>query len=149
LEINWLHAIDAAEQPSNTLFFTKPGDLNMIGYTTIGTNDLQRAAAFYDVLFAEIGARRSMEMERFIGWSSGDDKPGFTIALPHDGEAATVGNGVMIALQAESPAQVDALYKKAISLGATDEGAPGLRGGTFYAAYFRDLDGNKLNFFHM
>ena len=121
----------------------------MIGYTTVGTNDLPRAAAFYDALFAELGARRFMEMERFIGWSSGADKPGFSIAMPHDGKAATVGNGVMIALQASSPAQVDALYKKAISLGATDEGAPGLRGGTFYAAYFRDLDGNKLNFFHM
>jgi catechol 2,3-dioxygenase-like lactoylglutathione lyase family enzyme len=121
----------------------------MIGYVTVGTNDLPRAAAFYDALFGEIGGRRFMEMDRFIAWSSGADKAGFSIAMPYDGKAATVGNGVMIALQAGSQEQVDALYKKAMSLGATDEGAPGLRGGTFYAAYFRDLDGNKLNFFHM
>jgi catechol 2,3-dioxygenase-like lactoylglutathione lyase family enzyme len=121
----------------------------MIGYTTLGTSDLPRAAAFYDALFAEMGVKRIMDFGRGIAWGSSMDKPGFGVMLPFDGKAATVGNGVMIALVLESPAQVDTLYKKAMSLGATDEGPPGPRGEGFYAAYFRDLDGNKLNFFCM
>lgn len=69
---------------------------------------------------------------------------------PYDGNAATVGNGVMVALVVMTPEQVDAMYAKALELGGTDEGAPGPRGDSgFYAAYFRDLDGNKLNAFCM
>jgi predicted lactoylglutathione lyase len=119
----------------------------MIGYVTLGTNDLQQGAKFYDALLAEIGANRFMEEDTFIAWAITPDKPGLAISKPFNGEPATVGNGVMIALDAESPQQVDALYAKAIELGATDEGAPGQRGEGFYAGYFRDLDGNKLNFF--
>lgn len=119
----------------------------MIGYVTLGTNDLQQGAKFYDALLAEIGANRFMEEDTFIAWAIAPDKPGLAISKPFNGEPATVGNGVMIALDAESPQQVDALYAKAIELGATDEGAPGQRGEGFYAGYFRDLDGNKLNFF--
>ena len=118
----------------------------MIGYVTLGTNDLPRAAKFYDALLGEMGAKRFMEYETFIAWGTGGDAPGLCATKPFDGKAATVGNGVMVALSAKNPAQVDSLYKKAMELGATDEGPPGLRGGTFYAAYFRDLDGNKLNF---
>lgn len=70
------------------------------------------------------------------------------VIKPADGKAATVGNGVMAALPAKDTAQVDRIYKLAMSLGAKDEGPPGDRGGGFYAAYFRDLDGNKLNTFH-
>ena len=123
----------------------------MIGYTTLGTNDLTRAAAFYDALLAELGAQRFMEADTFIAWSSGADKPGFGITTPFDGKPATVGNGVMIALAADSPEKVDAVYNKAIELGATDEGPAGPRGdgSGFYAGYFRDLDGNKLNVFCM
>ena len=121
----------------------------MIGYVTLGTNDLARAAKFYDALLAEIGAKRMMEDERFIAWGGAPDAAGLGIAKPFDGKAASIGNGVMVALAAKNPQQVDALYKKAMELGASDEGPPGLRGGTFYAAYFRDLDGNKLNFFCM
>jgi len=120
----------------------------MIGYVTIGTNDLPRAAAFYDALLGEIGAKRMMETEEFIAWSVRQDAPGLGVTKPFDKKPATVGNGVMVALEAQSAAQVDALHRKALSLGAADEGAPGPRGG-FYAAYFRDLDGNKLNFFFM
>ena len=119
----------------------------MIGYITVGTNDMPRAAAFYDALFGEMGAQRTMEMDSYIAWGTAQDKPGFCIAKPFDGKPATVGNGCMTALVLDSQAKVDALYKKAMELGATDEGGPGLRGGTFYAAYFRDLDGNKLNLF--
>jgi predicted lactoylglutathione lyase len=132
-------------QPANHNKLEDP----MIGYVTIGTNDLQRAAAFYDALLAEVGAKRMMENEQFIAWSARPDAPGLGVTKPFDKKPATVGNGVMVALEAASPAQVDALHRKALQLGATDEGAPGPRGGGFYAGYFRDLDGNKLNFFHM
>ena len=122
----------------------------MIGYVTIGTNDLERGAKFYDELLAELGAKRFMEEERFIAWSVAPGEPGLAITKPFDGNAATVGNGVMVALAVETPKQVDALYAKAIELGATDEGPAGPRGESgFYAGYFRDLDGNKLNFFCM
>lgn len=121
----------------------------MIGYVTLGTSDLARAAAFYDVLLAGLGAGRSMEGERFIAWGVAPDKPGLGVIYPFDGKPATVGNGVMVALECSGPAQVDALYAKAMELGATDEGKPGERFPGFYAAYFRDLDGNKLNVFHM
>ena len=122
----------------------------MIGYVTIGTNDLERGAKFYDELLAGMGAKRFMEEERFIAWSVAPGEPGLAITKPFDGKSATVGNGVMVALAVETPEQVDALYAKAIELGATDEGPAGPRGESgFYAGYFRDLDGNKLNFFCM
>ena len=121
----------------------------MIGYTTLGTNDLPRAAAFYDELFAVIGAKRLMEFERGYAWGVSMDKPGFGVLRPFDGQAASVGNGVMVALAVDSQDKVKALHAKALALGAKDEGAPGERGGGFYAAYFRDLDGNKLNAFCM
>lgn len=119
----------------------------MIGYVTLGTADLPRAAAFYDALLAEIGASRLMESERFVAWAVDPRQPGLGVILPYDGQPASIGNGVMVALVVDSPEKVDALYAKAMALGATDEGAAGPRGEGFYAGYFRDLDGNKLNFF--
>ncbi len=122
----------------------------MIGYITLGSNDISRAAAFYDALLGEIGATRMMEADGFVAWSTGQDSPGLSVITPHDGNSATVGNGVMVAIMLDSPEKVDAFYAKAIELGGTDEGEPGPRGdGGFYAGYFRDLDGNKLNAFHM
>lgn len=121
----------------------------MIGYVTLGTNDLENSAKFYDELLAELGASRFMEMETFIAWAVNPQAPALSITKPHDGNAATVGNGVMIALGVDSTEKVDAVYKKAIELGAQDEGPAGPRGDTFYAGYFRDLDGNKLNVFCM
>ncbi len=121
----------------------------MIGYVTLGTNDLQRAAAFYDALLATLGAKRAMEMETFIAWATAPNTPMVAVIKPFDGKPATVGNGVMVALMADSKATVDALHKKALDLGGTDEGAPGPRGDGFYAGYFRDLDGNKLNAFFL
>ncbi len=121
----------------------------MIGYITLGTNDMQRAAKFYDALLAPLGAKRTMDMETFIAWG---DAPGATmlsVIKPYNKNAATVGNGVMVAFAVDSKAKVDAIYKKAIELGAKDEGPAGPRGDTFYAGYFRDLDGNKLNVFCM
>ena len=121
----------------------------MIGYVTLGTNDLPRAAAFYDALLGEMGAKRFMEFERFIAWAASPTAAGLAVTLPFNGEPATVGNGVMVALEAGAPAEVDRLYAKAMELGASDEGRPGERFPGFYAAYFRDLDGNKLNVFWM
>jgi catechol 2,3-dioxygenase-like lactoylglutathione lyase family enzyme len=119
----------------------------MIGYVTIGTNDLPRAAAFYDALLGDLGAKRMMENAQFIAWSVRPESPGLGVTKPFDQKPATVGNGVMVALDAGSATRVDALYRRALELGGTDEGAPGARGEGFYAGYFRDLDGNKLNFF--
>lgn len=121
----------------------------MIGYVTLGTNDLPRAVAFYDALLAEVGAKRIMELERGIAWGVAMDKPGLGVLKPFDGNPATVGNGVMVALAVNSREMVDRVYKKAIALGAQDEGPAGPRGDGFYAGYFRDLDGNKLNVFCM
>jgi predicted lactoylglutathione lyase len=121
----------------------------MIGYVTLGTNDLQRAAAFYDQIAAELGTKRMMEYETFIAWGEMGGAAGIGLTKPFDGNAATVGNGVMVALAAKDRAQVDRIYNLAMSLGAKDEGPPGDRGGGFYAGYFRDPDGNKLNAFVM
>jgi catechol 2,3-dioxygenase-like lactoylglutathione lyase family enzyme len=121
----------------------------MIGYVTLGTNDLDRAIAFYDELLALLGAGRFMGVPgRFQAWAVSPDKPGLSVTRPWDGQAATVGNGTMVALVVDSPDKVDAVYNKALALGAQDEGPSGPRGDGFYAGYFRDLDGNKLNVFY-
>jgi catechol 2,3-dioxygenase-like lactoylglutathione lyase family enzyme len=121
----------------------------MIGYVTLGTNDLPRAAAFYDALLAELGAKRVWESDRGIGWGTAEDQPGLGVMKPFDGNAATVGNGVMVALAVDSRDKVARVHRKALELGGRDEGPVGPRGDGFYAGYFRDLDGNKLNVFCM
>ena len=119
----------------------------MIGYVTLGTNDMARGAAFYDALLAELGARRLWEIPQGICWGTGEDKPSLALMTPYDGRAATVGNGVMVGLQVDSPAVVRKVHNQALVLGGKDEGPVGLRGDNFYCGYFRDLDGNKLNVF--
>ena len=121
----------------------------MIGYVTLGTNKFDEAAKFYDELFATMGAVRIFEGDTFIAWGTSATSPSISITTPFNGEAATVGNGVMVAVTVDSPDKVDALHAKALELGGTDEGAPGPRLDTFYIGYFRDLDGNKLNAFCM
>ncbi len=126
-------------------------DIIMIGYVTLGTNDLEKAVTFYDQLFASIGAGRFYETERFVAWTTGPDQAGVSVTKPFNEQPATAGNGTMIALAMDSKEKVDAFYQKAMELGATDEGKPGPRGelSGFYAGYFRDLDGNKLNAFYL
>lgn len=119
----------------------------MIGYVTLGTNDLPRAVAFYDALIGAMGGKRFMETDTFVAWVTDPKAAGLSLTKPFDGQPATVGNGVMVALDAPNPAEVDRLHALALSLGGTDEGAPGPRGDQFYCGYFRDPDGNKLNFF--
>lgn len=123
----------------------------MLGYVSLGTNDFGRACDFYDNLLALVGAKRIWEGETFIAWSN-SAAGGLAVTQPYDGEPASVGNGVMAAIAAPNREMVDKIYAKAMELGAADEGGPGVRGGAdsnFYAAYFRDLDGNKLNAFYM
>ncbi|QFU75600.1 VOC family protein [Halioglobus maricola] len=119
----------------------------MLGYLTLGTNDLDKAVAYYDELLAEIGAKRYMNEETFVAWTTGADSTPISITKPFNGEPATVGNGVMAAIQVDTKEEVDRVYAKALALGSADEGAAGPRGEGFYAGYFRDLDGNKLNVF--
>lgn len=126
----------------------------MIGYVTLGTNDIDKARAFYDALLGEVGAKRIMEFDNgFTMWGVSFDKPGLAVTLPYNGEPATVGNGVMPALVQDKRAKVDRLHARALELGGSDEGAPGVRGEegpqAFYGAYFRDPEGNKLCAFKM
>ncbi|MDY7097657.1 MAG: VOC family protein [Pseudomonadota bacterium] len=123
----------------------------MIGYVTLGTNDLPRAAGFYDAVAGAMGFGRMMEDDQFIAWGDFESgAAGLAASKPFDGNAASVGNGTMVALQVDSPEKVQAIYDVAMEQGASDEGAPGPRGDDgFYAGYFRDLDGNKLNVFCM
>ena len=134
----------------------------MIGYVTLGSNDIPRTGAFYDAVLGEIGAKRQMDSKSFIAWSITPGTPMLGVIKPRDGESATAGNGVTVAIAVETRDDVDAVHRKAMELGAVDEGAPGLRGGTwvnradatpasipeFYGAYFRDPDGNKLLMLH-
>ncbi len=122
----------------------------MIGYVTMGTNDLEKAAKFYDAIAKEMGVGRMMDFDQFIAWGEMGGAPGIAATKPFDGQPASVGNGVMVALEAKDTDQVHRLYDIALAHGGSDEGAPGPRGDEgFYAGYFRDPDGNKLNAFCM
>ena len=127
----------------------------MIGYVTVGTNDLEKAAEFYDAIAAEMGVGRMMEFETFIAWGEMGGAPGIAATKPFNGEEASVGNGTMVAFEVKSREQVHKLHEIALAHGGSDEGAPGPRGEpdengmVFYASYFRDPDGNKLNAFLM
>ena len=121
----------------------------MLGYTTIGVNDMDRALAFYDDLLGELGDSRLFGMDRIQFYGTGPGSAMLAVCIPHNEEAQDPGNGNMVAIPGGSREGVDKLYAKAISLGATDEGPPGERLPVFYGAYVRDLDGNKLCFFEM
>lgn len=121
----------------------------MIGYVTLGTNDRERGVKFYDAVCAELGVGRMMEEEQFIAWGKPGGGAGIGLTTPFDGNPATVGNGVMVALEATDEAHVQRIYDVALANGGTCAGPPGPRGEGFYAAYFRDPDGNKLNAFLM
>lgn len=121
----------------------------MLGYITLGTNDFDKAAEFYDALFELCGASRLMELDGFVLWGTSMNEASVALSKPYNGESATVGNGVMAGIRADSKEAVKAIYDRALELGGTDEGEPGPRGDGFYAGYFRDLDGNKLNAFYL
>lgn len=119
----------------------------MIGYVTLGTNDIKRAAKYYDELLGALGAKRLMDYDTFIVWGTSMDRAALAITQPHDRKPASVGNGVMVAIDVRVPDKVDLMHGKAMALGSKDEGAPGPRGDGWYCGYFRDPDGNKLNFY--
>jgi catechol 2,3-dioxygenase-like lactoylglutathione lyase family enzyme len=126
----------------------------VIGYVTLGSDDLDRSRAFYDALFGEIGASRLMEMESgFTLYGTGWGQPGVAVTRPYDGRPAVAGNGNMVSLVVDSREKVDRLYAKALELGGSDEGPPGVRGEegdrAFYGAYFRDPDGHKFCVFRI
>lgn len=116
----------------------------MISVVSFGTNDKEKAKAFYEAIFSEVfgDGYQTQETERSVGWNTGDVS--FGVSIPFDGEPATVGNGSMVCINVESNANVEQAYDKAISLGGSCEGEPGYRENGAYCAYFRDLDGNKL-----
>ena len=125
----------------------------MMGYVTLGSDNMPRARAFYDELLGStIGAKRIMEFGDEAGgftmWGTGFDKPGLAVTNPYNKQPAGAGNGNMTAIALNSRDKVDAVHAKALELGGTCEGPLGVRGEegpqAFYGAYFRDLDGNKL-----
>lgn len=123
----------------------------MIGYTMVGTNDLERSLKFYGPLFKEMGAEQCWQDEHCATWGRQDDEsaPRFITGYPFDGQQAGVGNGAMTAFLIADPRQIDRLHDCALENGGSDEGKPGYRphyGEGFYGAYVRDPDGNKLAF---
>lgn len=124
----------------------------MIAYVMVGTNSLEKAEAFYTELLSTVGMKKNAEYsnDHSIWYANdGGTPPLFVVTKPNDGKTATFGNGTMVALSARSRDGVNKAHAKALSLGAKDEGAPGLRGGNFYGSYFRDHDGNKIAVFTM
>lgn len=119
----------------------------MIGYVTLGSRDIDRAAQFYDRLFEAIGGSRVFSRGTYIAWSNGAGQPMIGVLEPANGDPATSGNGTMIAFKMEDMETVDKLHALVLELGGENEGDPGLRSENFYAAFFKDLDGHKFNFY--
>lgn len=122
----------------------------MIGYVTLGTNDIEKATGFYDALLGELGARRIVSDDHIRMWSVAKGAPMLSVIKPYNGEPATIGNGTMPAIAVDSIEKVAQLHAKALELGGTDEGAPGpRRNDTMEFGYIRDLEGHKLAFYCM
>ena len=129
----------------------------MIGYVTLGTDDLEAARAYYDALFATIGAKRLMQLDGeenggFTMYGTSMATPALVLIRPNNKQPADPGNGNMVAIVMNETAKVDAFHAKALELGGSDEGAPGFRGDPslgYYFAYFRDPDGHKFAVFHI
>jgi catechol 2,3-dioxygenase-like lactoylglutathione lyase family enzyme len=120
-----------------------------LGHGVVGSNDLQKAKAFYDALLGSAGVTTLFEHPSGGRVYGKDGRPFFVVLGPYDKKSATVGNGSMHGFSFDTPAEVDAFHAKARALGGTDEGAPGYRAPGFYMSYFRDLDGNKLRAFKL
>lgn len=119
---------------------------SIVSHISLGTNDYPRAKAFYERVLATVGARLLVEHDGAVA-AFGKQYPEFWIGRPHDGAAATVGNGVHMGFNAASKAEVEAFHAEALAAGATDDGAPGPReeyGAPYYGCFVRDLDGNKI-----
>ena len=121
----------------------------MLGYATIGSRDLDKAVGFYDELLSLVGSKQVMALDRIKFYGSDEGGAMLAVCTPADEGEQSSGNGQMVAIPGGSAEGATALYNKAIELGATDAGEPGQRMPFFFGAYVRDLDGNKLCFFHM
>ena len=120
----------------------------MISHVALGSNDIAASKRFYDAVLSALGYVRQKEAQGEIGYAAdGDVRCRFWVVEPFNREPATFGNGVTIALVAPNRAAVDAFHAAALAAGGTDEGAPGLRPfhASFYAAFVRDHDGNKIS----
>ncbi|MET1255912.1 VOC family protein [Aliikangiella maris] len=123
-------------------------EIKLLSHSMLGTNDIDRAKNFYEQIFSLIQGSQLYRSERMVFWEFEQSEGKFAIAKPFDDKPATAGNGTMVALKLKSPELVSQVYAKAIEIGATCEGGPGKRGdGEFFAAYFRDLDQNKIAIF--
>jgi catechol 2,3-dioxygenase-like lactoylglutathione lyase family enzyme len=118
-----------------------------IGYVCIGVNDFERACAFYDALLGELGGKRLFPTPQGLLYRLGKGAM-IMVTRPYNQEPASIGNGAMVAINVDSKEDVARMYSKALELGGVCEGEPGPRGAFGEFAYFRDLDGNKLAFFH-
>jgi catechol 2,3-dioxygenase-like lactoylglutathione lyase family enzyme len=119
--------------------------MNVISHVSLGTNDFPRAKAFYDAVLGTIGLKAVMSYDEGAGY--GREFPEFWVQLPHDGAAANPGNGTHVCFNAASEAEVKAFHRKALEMGGEDEGKPGIRkeySDDYYAAFVRDIDGNKI-----
>ena len=120
----------------------------MLGYCTLGTNDLAASAAFYEPIAEILGHSKVFETERTVAWGTPGKGAMFSVIKPYDEREATPGNGTMFGFDAQSDEEVDRIYAHALAHGGSDEGPPGARSEQFYGAYFRDPWGNKLVVFH-
>lgn len=124
--------------------------INLKGYSTIGTNNKEKSETFYDEVLSQMDPKKLLANDRITMWLSKEDGSVIlAIAIPYDGKSANHGNGAMKAIALGSHEEVIKMYERAMEMGATDDGAPGMRAGKFYGAYVYDLDGNKLCFFNM
>lgn len=119
----------------------------MIYYVMVGSNDTARSVAFYNAVLGALGYPKQFEEHGFAGYGASPEQPQLFVSRPYDKQAATVGNGMMVAFEAKTRAQVRDFHAAALANGGRDEGAPGIRAHyapDFYAAYVRDPEGNKL-----
>ena len=120
---------------------------SIMSHISIGTNNFEKAIAFYDKVLATIGAKRVHDLSQYGAIAYGKQFPEFWVQKPHDEKEARVGNGTHFAFFASSKEQVHAFYNAAVEMGATDDGAPGPRphyGEQYYGCFLRDLDGHKI-----
>ena len=120
--------------------------MNILDFVMVGSNDFKKSSEFYDAILEPLKLKKTVTTEKYIGYShsSEPDKAQFYVTDPVNGEPATFGNGTQITILADSKDAVEKFYEIAMSKGAVDEGAPGVRSDGNYYAYIRDMDGNKI-----
>jgi catechol 2,3-dioxygenase-like lactoylglutathione lyase family enzyme len=118
---------------------------SILSHISIGTNQFERAVAFYDRVLPTLGCKRIMEHPGAVAY--GKQYPEFWVQIPIDGQSATVGNGTHVGFIAPSKGAVHAFHEAALAAGGIDDGAPGSRpdyGEPYYGCFVRDLDGHKV-----